>query len=113
MKTSSEILQEYLLSGRSLTKFDFMQITPTHSVCLAQRVEELRKDGWVILDRQVKGKGNLKEYYLEKAEIERLNARKKRVEQLVEQTKNIAETSRNEPENEEQLSLLLGGRNYG
>ena len=113
MKTSSEILQDYLLSGRSLTKFDFMQITPTHSVCLAQRVEELRKDGWVILDRQVKGKGNLKEYYLEKSEIERLNARKKRVEQLVEQTKNIAETSRNEPENEEQLSLLLGGRNYG
>lgn len=112
MKTSSEILQEALLSGRSLTKFDFMQITPTHSVCLAQRVEELRKEGWVILDRQVKGKGNLKEYYLEKAEIERILARNKRVEQLVEQTKNTAETSRNEPENEEQLSLLLGGRNY-
>lgn len=112
MKTSSEILQEYLLSGRSLTKFDFMQITPTHSVCLAQRVEELRKEGWVILDRQVKGKGNLKEYYLEKAEIERIKARNKRVEQLVEENRNLAETSRNEPENEEQLSLLLGGRNY-
>lgn len=112
MKTSSEILQEALLSGRALTKFDFMDITPTHSVCLAQRVEELRKDGWVILDRQVKGKGNLKEYYLEKSEIERLNARKKRVEQLVEETKNIAETSRNEPEKEEQMSLLLGGHNY-
>ena len=113
MKTSSEILQEYLLSGRTLTKFDFMNMTPTHSVCLAQRVEELRKEGWVILDRQVKGKGNLKEYYLEKSEIERIKARNKRVEQLVEQTKNISETSRNEPENEEQLSLLLGGKNYG
>ena len=113
MKTTSQILQEYLLSGRSLTKFDFMQITPTHSVCLAQRVEELRKDGWVILDRQVKGKGNLKEYYLEKTEIERIKARNRRVEQLVEQTKNIAETSRNEPEKEEQMSLLLGGKNYG
>ena len=112
MKTSSEILQEALLSGRALTKFDFMSITPTHSVCLAQRVEELRKEGWVILDRQVKGKGNLKEYYLEKSEIERIKARNKRVEQLVEENRNLAETSRKEPENEEQLSLLLGGRNY-
>lgn len=111
MKTTSEILQEALLSGRSLTKFDFMNITPTHSVCLAQRVEELRKDGWVILDRQVKGKGNLKEYYLETSEIKRIQARNKRVEQLVEETKNNAETSRNEPV-EEQMSLLIGGRNY-
>ena len=112
MKTSSEILQEYLLSGRSLTKFDFMQITPTHSVCLAQRVEELRKEGWVILDRQVKGKGNLKEYYLEKAEIERILARNKRIEQLVEGTINIAETNLKELESEEQLSLFVGGRYY-
>lgn len=115
MKTSSEILQEYLLSGRSLTKFVFMDITPTHSVCLAQRVEELRKEGWVILDRQVKGKGNLKEYYLEKSEIERIKARNKRVEQLVEQTRNIAETSQKQPQTEdyeEQISLFIGGRNY-
>lgn len=112
MKTTSEILQEALLSGRSLTKFDFMNITPTHSVCLAQRVEELRKDGWVILDRQVKGKGNLKEYYLETSEIKRIQARNKRVEQLTEENKNISVSAQKEPMREEQTSLLIGGRNY-
>lgn len=119
MKTSSEILQEYLLSGRSLTKFDFMQITPTHSVCLAQRVEELRKEGWVILDRQVKGKGNLKEYYLEKSEIERIKARNKRVEQLVEENRNLAEKASESLKNEEEAYFgeqmgigILGGSNY-
>ena len=71
MKTTSEILQDALLNGMSINKFQFMNMTPQHSVCLAQRVEELRKEGWVILDRQVKGKGNLKEYYLPAEEIQK------------------------------------------
>ena len=71
VKTTSEILQDALLNGMSINKFQFMEMTPQHTVCLAQRIEELRKDGWVILDRTVKGKGNLKEYYLPPEEIEK------------------------------------------
>lgn len=72
VKTSSEILKEHLLKGESINKFEFMNMTPTHTVCLAQRVEELRRAGWVIKDRPVEGKGNLKSYYMEKSEIDRI-----------------------------------------
>ena len=73
MKTTLEILKDALLQGKVLTKFDFMRITPQNSVCLAQRVEELRNDyGWNVLDRNVEGKGTLKEYYLPEEEIKRL-----------------------------------------
>ena len=82
MHTTSEILQSVLLKGFSINKFQFMEITPQHSVCLAQRVEELRKMGWGILDRTVKGKGGLKEYYLPDEEIARLTGKPTRYEQL-------------------------------
>ena len=103
--TTKEILKRALLSGRSLTKFQFMDITPTHSVCLAQRVEELRRIGWKILDRPVKGKGNLVEYYLEKEEIERLHGIEKEDDEPVVEEKIVAP----EPSNivEEQMPLGL------
>ena len=75
MKTTKEILQTALLMGKSITKFDFMNLTPQSSVCLAQRVKELRKDGWGVLSRTVKGKGGLVEYYLPQEEIERLTTK--------------------------------------
>lgn len=73
--TTKEVLERALLMGKSITKFDFMNLTPQSSVCIAQRVKELRKDGWGILSRTVKGKGGLVEYYLPQEEIERLTAK--------------------------------------
>ena len=70
MKTTTEILQEVLLDGKHLTKFDFLNLT--NSVCLAQRVQELRSGGWGIVDKNVPGKGTLKEYWLEPEEIARI-----------------------------------------
>lgn len=71
------------------------------------------------MDRQVKGKGNLKEYYLEKSEIERIKARNKRVEQLVEENRNLAEKASESLKSEEEAYFgeqmgigLLGGHNY-
>ena len=130
MKTTTEVLMEALLDGRHLTKFDFLDMT--NSVCLAQRVLELRQEGWDIKDKPVKGKGNLREYWLEQKEINRIRAREHRIientihikkkgedEQLVEENKNLAEKASESLKNEdkayytEQLGIgLLGGHNY-
>lgn len=80
MKTTTEILQEALLLGKHLTKFDFLNLT--NSVCLAQRVQELRQMGWNIVDKNVPGKGTLKEYWLEPEEIARIKGYKLKTEQL-------------------------------
>ena len=123
MKTSSEILKEHLLKGGSIHKFQFMNMTPTHTVCLAQRVEELRRAGWVIKDRPVEGKGNLKTYYMEQAEIDRIKNTQympisKQIEtdeQSVDVDTNIAPGGLEMAQNEfyEQLGLgLLGTSNY-
>lgn len=80
MKTTTEILQEVLLDGKHLTKFDFLNLT--NSVCLAQRVQELRQMGWNIVDKNVPGKGTLKEYWLEPEEIARIKGYKLKTEQL-------------------------------
>ena len=126
MKTTTEILMEALLDGRHLTKFDFLDMT--NSVCLAQRVLELRQEGWDIKDKPVKGKGNLREYWLEQKEINRIRVREHRIientihikkkdedEQLLTQKQNIVETDQNTAQNEkyEQMGFgLLGGHNY-
>lgn len=130
MKTTTEILMEALLDGRHLTKFDFLNMT--NSVCLAQRVLELRQEGWDIKDKPVKGKGNLREYWLEQKEINRIRAREHRIientihikkkgedEQLLNENKNLAEKASESLKNEdetyytEQLGIgLLGGHNY-
>ena len=123
--TTSEILQSVLLQGKYITKFDFMNLTPTHSVCLAQRVQELREQGWNILDRLVPGKGTLKEYYLEESEIKRLTQKnadterfgeeKSEDEQLLTKEENVCVRVQNEAQikKDEQLGFgLLGGHNY-
>ena len=73
IKTSSEIAQELLMSGARLNKYTFLSIT--NSVCLAQRIKEIRDLlGWNISSGSVKGKGSLREYWLEKEEIERIKS---------------------------------------
>ena len=126
MKTTTEILQEALLLGKHLTKFDFLNLT--NSVCLAQRVQELRQMGWGIVDKNVPGKGTLKEYWLEPEEIARIkvasvcNAPLKAMEQdkevneqIEKNIENLRETAQKVAQNEkyEQMGLgLLGGHNY-
>ena len=70
MLTSQEVLQELLLDGRKVNKFTFLH--ESGSVCLAQRVLELRQAGWNIRSRAIKGKGALREYWLEPEEIQRI-----------------------------------------
>lgn len=126
MKTTTEVLMEALLDGRHLTKFDFLEMT--NSVCLAQRVLELRQEGWDIKDKPVKGKGNLREYWLEREEILRIRVREHRIientihlkkksedEQLLKEEEKVAETDQKTAQSEhyEQMGLgLLGGHNY-
>lgn len=126
MKTTTEILQEALLDGKHLTKFDFLNMT--NSVCLAQRVQELRSDGWNIVDKNVPGKGTLKEYWLEPEEIARIKVAsvcnvplkaigkdKEMNEQIEKNIENLRETAQKVAQNEkyEQLGFgLLGGHNY-
>lgn len=126
MKTTTEILQEVLLDGKHLTKFDFLNLT--NSVCLAQRVQELRQMGWNIVDKNVPGKGTLKEYWLEPEEIARIKVAsvcnvplkameqdKEMNEQIEKNIENLRETAQKVAQNEkyEQMGLgLLGGRNY-
>lgn len=68
--TTTEYIKKELLRGHKINKFGLMN--KTGSVCLAQRILDLKNEGWDIRGRSVKGKGSLREYYLEKAEIERL-----------------------------------------
>ena len=126
MKTTTEILQETLLLGKHLTKFDFLNLT--NSVCLAQRVQELRQMGWNIVDKNVPGKGTLKEYWLEPEEIARIKVAsvcnvplkaigqdKEMNEQIEKNIENLRETAQKVAQNEkyEQMELgLLGGHNY-
>ena len=126
MKTTTEILQEVLLDGKHLTKFDFLNLT--NSVCLAQRVQELRSGGWGIVDKNVPGKGTLKEYWLEPEEIARIKVasvcnvplkameqEKEMNEQIEKNIENLRETAQKVAQNEkyEQMGLgLLGGHNY-
>lgn len=117
MKTSSEILQDLLLKGRKVNKFTFLDYT--NSVCLAQRVLELRQLGWNIRSRAIEGKGNLREYWLDREEIDRLNSKPiesimPKDEVLVMENNNLAENEEKGVLEEEQLGLgLLGFSNYG
>ena len=112
MKTTSEILQDMLLKGRKINKFNFLD--ETNSVCLAQRILELRQMGWNIRSRAIKGKGNLREYWLDKEEIDRLKTKPLESGEIVievsaEDDKNIAENEEKGVLNEEQLGLGLPG----
>ena len=71
IRTSQQIAEEMLLSGQKVNKYTFL--SAANSVCLAQRILDIRQQkGWNINSASVKGKGTLKEYWLEKEEIERI-----------------------------------------
>lgn len=115
VKTSQELVEELLLSGKHINKFDLLSIG--HTVCLAQRILDIRQQkGWNISSASVKGKGTLKEYWLEPEEIERIKGRKQKFEQLVTEQQNHVQKPLKQAETAEyeQIGLgLLGGRNYG
>ena len=106
--TTREVVEFALLKGMKITKFDLLNMA--HSVCLAQRIQEIRNAGWDVKSRTVKGKGTLVEYWLEPSEIERITGRKQKDEQSFKETENIAETPHIAPLiEEEQQSLGLFG----
>lgn len=109
--TTREIVEFALLKGMKITKFDLLNMA--HSVCLAQRIQEIRNAGWDVKSRTVKGKGTLVEYWLEPCEIERIKGWKRVDEQSLTETPNHAENGLKTPQNEEeQVSLGLFGE-YG
>ena len=92
MLTTQERLEELLLDGRRVNKFSFLQ--ETGSVCLAQRILDIRQTkNWNIRSKAIKGKGALREYWLEPNEIKRIKAEIGTYKQLAEPTENTAETS--------------------
>ena len=94
--TTSEIAQALLLEGRRITKFDFLQ--EARSVCLPQRIEELRNDlHWAVQSKAIKGRKGLVEYWLEPNEIKRIKAEIYPHKQSAEVNKNTAETSQKAP----------------
>ena len=96
MLTTQERLEELLLDGRRVNKFSFLQ--ETGSVCLAQRILDIRQTkNWNIRSKAIKGKGALREYWLEPNEIKRIKAQIGTYKQLVEPNKNTAETSQKAP----------------
>ena len=125
MKTTQEIVEDLLLQGKHINKFDLLSMA--NSVCLAQRILDIKEQkGWNIRSKSVPGKGTLKEYWLEPEEIERIknsprmvsnNEQNHKDEQLVEPIENIVEKASVSLKNEdiayEQLGIgLLGGHNY-
>jgi len=123
MKTTLQVTKELLLTGRHINFRDLEANTDIKSCKLTQRVYDLRQSGWNIESAIVKGKGGLKEYWLEPSEIERIkntqsvtkSEQKASDEQLVEEKEKVAETSQKTAQNEvyEQMGLgLLGGHNY-
>lgn len=81
MKTTQDIVEEMLLKGMHINKFDLL--SATNSVCLPQRILDIRQQkGWNISSRSVKGKGTLREYWLEDDEIARIKGVKTKTEQM-------------------------------
>ena len=106
--TTKEIVKRMLMQGKHITKFDLL--TVSNSVCLAQRIQEIRNSGWDVQSKTVKGKGTLVEYWLEQSEIDRILGRNSTDEQLAVESENIAETPNIVPQiAEEQQSLGLFG----
>lgn len=120
MKTTEQLVRDLLLSGRHINKVDMREASIINSDCLPQRIKDIRyKTDWDIKHRSVPGKGTLREYWLEPEEIERIKARNKRVEQLVEENRNLAEKASESLKSEEEAYFgeqmgigLLGGSNY-
>ena len=96
MLTTQERLEELLLDGRKVNKFTFLQ--ETGSVCLAQRVLDIRQTlNWNVKSRAIKGKGALREYWLEPDEIRRIKAQLYPHKQSAEVKENKPETAQKPP----------------
>ena len=120
MKTTTEEVKKMLLDGRHITKLDLFHESDVHSSCLPQRIYDIRQTtDWDIKCQSVKGKGTLREYWLEPEEIMRIknkgifkpsNEQKQKDEQLVEKSQNIQKSGATEPKTQkyEQLGMLIG-----
>ena len=107
-----------LLEGKRINKFDLLSVA--NSVCLPQRILDIRQTkGWNISVKSRKGKGTLREYWLEPAEIARIKhipmQQKQPDEQLFTEDTNKSQKAQKQSHKAEfeQLGIgLLGGRNY-
>ena len=87
--TTREIVEKMLLNGKHINKFDLLSMA--NSVCLAQRIQEIRNNGWDVKSKTVKGKGTLVEYWLDESEIERITGTKKTDELSVKEEKKASQ----------------------
>lgn len=109
-KTTTEEVKEMLLSGRHITKVDLFFESEIASSCLPQRIYDIRKEtDWDIKSQSVKGKGTLREYWLEPEEIKRIKSSE--LQDLVEAA---SESLDNEDKAyfEEQMGLGLPWQNW-
>lgn len=81
MNTTTDEVKKMLLQGRHITKLDLFHESDIHSSCLPQRIYDIRHDAetldWDIKSQSVKGKGTLREYWLEPDEIARIKSKNK------------------------------------
>lgn len=119
MNTTREEVKRMLLAGRRITKLDLFNESQVHSSCLPQRIYDIRhEDGWDIKWQSVKGKGTLREYWLEPSEIARIKGEKEYVEPRKDEEDQLHfATEKTAPKAQkhatEQLGIgLLGGHNY-
>lgn len=102
MKTTTEEVMDMLLQGRHITKLDLFYESEINSSCLPQRIYDIKHlTDWNIQSKCVKGKGSLREYWLEPEEIKRIKG------QSIEPEQKVAEMPRKEPETDVQLGLGL------
>ena len=113
MQTTTEEVKTMLLSGRHITKLDLFHESDIHSSCLPQRIYDIRQTtDWDIKSQSVKGKGTLREYWLEQSEIDRIMGVSPKVEEYIPVSEKVAETLNKAPQNEvkeEQMGLGLFG----
>lgn len=117
MKTTQDIVEELLLEGKHINKFDLLNVA--NSVCLPQRILDIRQTkNWNISSKSVKGKGTLREYWLEPAEIARIKGEKEYVETRDDGDEQLhfgatKSAPKAQKQATEQLGIgLLGGHNY-
>lgn len=68
--TSTEYIKKMLLEGRHITKTDVYKAIGT--LATTQRIHEIRREGWNVQEKAIKGKNGLAEYWLEPEEIARI-----------------------------------------
>lgn len=122
--TTTDEVKAMLLAGRRITKLDLFNESEVHSSCLPQRIYDIRQEtDWDIRSQSVKGKGTLREYWLEPEEIERIKktphmkrfeSEKIEDEQSAMPDLNIAENGLEMAQNEkyEQIGIGLPWQNW-